>query len=85
MLKSDPKLLQAIVNLEGNSDFQKFCEWLKESYQELAKVFVLDVQSSDSKHRIDQGRALNCYHIKTVIETAKQNLQNIKEKKEEGK
>ena len=84
MLKVDPKLLQAIVNLQGNKDFETFHEWLKESYQELAKIFVLDVISTDAKHRIDQGRALNCYHIKNVIENAKQHLATAKEQNKGG-
>jgi hypothetical protein len=82
VLKSDVKLLQAIANLQGNPDFDKFHEWITDSYKELARLFVLKTDNSDSQHRIEQGRALNCYHIKTVIETARQQLQIVKEKKE---
>ena len=79
-----PKLNQAIVNLQGNPNFEIFYEWVKNSYIYLASLALSDISSSDTKHRIDQGRALNCYHIKNVIENAKQHLATAKEQNKGG-
>ena len=84
MLKGDASLLQAIVNLSGNKDFDVFYRWIRDSYSELARAFVLDLKSPDSLHRIEQGRAMNCYQIKTKIDTAGQQLRDLKDKKETG-
>lgn len=80
MLKSEA--LQALVNLQGNKDFEIFSTWLKETYSENAHRFIVNRTDSDSQHRISQGQVAILMLLVGMIENARKELQAIKEKKE---
>lgn len=74
MLKPNESVLRALVALDGDQNFGVVKEWIDESYKQMAALVVMDAISPDSKYRVNQGKALNCYEIKRTIQEARAKL-----------
>jgi hypothetical protein len=77
MRKPELRELQAMSALQGNSDFVIFMGWLDSRFRELVEGTIMDVMSTDAKHRAIQGMAMNCKEIIDAVRTADEKIRMI--------
>jgi len=81
MIDPTEKINRAIVNLDGNQNWEEIKKWILDSFAKEAIEGIADLKSQDYQHRIRQGQVQQLFVLKNHILLARERLEKKKDDK----